>query len=391
LQNIRNIIFLKDVLVLALTAIGGPHSHIPMFINRMVKYRRYLTEKEFMELNALCQILPGPTSTQTITALGYKIGGPNLAYLTLIIWSLPSMILMISAAIGIAYFSNNNLAMPFVKYIEPMAVGFVAYAAWVISSKVVNTKTAIIVMMLSSILGFFFRSPFVPPILLIVSGVATTFKYKRIQHEVNSQPIEVRWANLILFFVVLIVTLVLGETTKYVPLRLFESFYRNGSLIFGGGQVLIPLLHNEYVEVKKYLTSQEFLTGYAIVQAIPGPVFSISSYVGALAMREYGIWGQILGGVLSAAGIFLPGTFLIYFVYRIWGGLKKYRFIMASLEGVNAASSGLVIAVAIILFETIEINIMNSMVMFFTFVALLSNRVQGAVIVFVGLLLGFIF
>lgn len=379
------------MLVLALTAIGGPHSHIPMFINRMVKYRRYLTEKEFMELNALCQILPGPTSTQTITALGYKIGGPNLAYLTLIIWSLPSMILMISAAIGIAYFSNNNLAMPFVKYIEPMAVGFVAYAAWVISSKVVNTKTAIIVMMLSSILGFFFRSPFVPPILLIVSGVATTFKYKRIQHEVNSQPIEVRWANLILFFVVLIVTLVLGETTKYVPLRLFESFYRNGSLIFGGGQVLIPLLHNEYVEVKKYLTSQEFLTGYAIVQAIPGPVFSISSYVGALAMREYGIWGQILGGVLSAAGIFLPGTFLIYFVYRIWGGLKKYRFIMASLEGVNAASSGLVIAVAIILFETIEINIMNSMVMFFTFVALLSNRVQGAVIVFVGLLLGFIF
>lgn len=364
---------------------------MPLFLRRMVQYRRYLTEEEFVEINALCQILPGPTSTQTMTALGYKIGGPNLAYLTLIVWVLPSMILMIGAAIAMSYFATNNLNMPFIKVIEPMAVAFVAYAAWVISSKVVNTKTAIILMIISSVLGFFFRSPYVTPLLLLAGGLATTFKYNRIPKEKNELPIDVKWANFILFFAVFFVTLIVGEITKSMPVKLFESFYRNGSLIFGGGQVLIPIMHTEYVELSKYLSSQEFLTGYALVQAIPGPIFSISSYIGALSMREYGISGQILGGILAAAGIFLPGTFLIFFVYRIWNGLKKYRFIKASLEGVNAVSSGLVIGVAIFLFDTIEINVVNSSIMFFTFAALLTEKIPSPVIIIVGLLAGLLF
>ena len=379
------------MLFLALTTIGGPHAHMPLFLRRMVQYRRYLTEEEFVEINALCQILPGPTSTQTMTALGYKIGGPNLAYLTLIVWVLPSMILMIGAAIAMSYFATNNLNMPFIKVIEPMAVAFVAYAAWVISSKVVNTKTAIILMIISSVLGFFFRSPYVTPLLLLAGGLATTFKYNRIPKEKNELPIDVKWANFILFFAVFFVTLIVGEITKSMPVKLFESFYRNGSLIFGGGQVLIPIMHTEYVELSKYLSSQEFLTGYALVQAIPGPIFSISSYIGALSMREYGISGQILGGILAAAGIFLPGTFLIFFVYRIWNGLKKYRFIKASLEGVNAVSSGLVIGVAIFLFDTIEINVVNSSIMFFTFAALLTEKIPSPVIIIVGLLAGLLF
>lgn len=370
---------------------GGPQTHMPMFIRRMVQYRRYLTEAEFIELNALCQILPGPTSTQTITALGYKFGGPNLAYLTLIIWVLPSMILMIGAAIFMSYFADNNLSMPFIKFIEPISVSFVAYAAWIISSKVVNTKTAIVLMIISSVVGFFFRSAYVTPLLLLAGGLATTFKYNKITKEDIEHPIDVKWANFLVFVSVFLITFVLGFITKSIPLKLFESFYRNGSLIFGGGQVLIPLMHTEYVELKKYLTSQEFLTGYAFVQAIPGPVFSISSYIGALSMRDYGFSGQILGGILSAAGIFLPGTFLIFFVYRIWNGLKKYRFIKASLEGINAVSSGLVIGVAILLFDTIDTNMVNSLVMIITFAALLSNKIPSPVIILCGLLAGFVF
>ncbi|MDX2197041.1 MAG: chromate efflux transporter [Cytophagales bacterium] len=374
---------------LSITAIGGPHSHIPMFIRHLVIRRRYISEEEFLELHALGQIIPGPASTQTITAIAYKIGGPNLAYLTLIIWVMPSMILMTAAAIVITYFSSHHLSLDFTKFIAPMAVAFVSYAAWIICTKVIESKTAIIIMIISSVISFFLRSPYITPILLLAGGITTTFKYSRLPKSDDEKPIDIKWANFVLFISVFLITFFIGIVTKAVPVKLFESFYRNGAMIFGGGQVLIPLLHSEYVELKQYLTSEEFLFGYAFVQAIPGPVFSISSYIGALSMRQYGISGQLLGSLLSAAGIFLPGTFLIFFIYRIWNNLKKYRFIKASLEGINAVSSGLVVGVAIFLYQTVELNLVNITIMLITFLALLSEKVPTPIIVVLGIGAGF--
>jgi chromate transporter len=174
--------------------------------------------------------------------------------------------------------------------------------------------------------------------------------------------------------------------------RLFENFYRNGSLIFGGGQVLTPLLYTEFVQYapKQYLSSQEFLSGYAVAQSLPGPVFSFSSYVGALSMREYGTAGQLVGGFVAALGIFLPGTFLIFFVIRFWESLKKYRAVRASLEGITAASAGLVIASAVILFQPLENTLMNFAVTIITFALLAFTRVWSPLIILGGLLLGFL-
>jgi chromate transporter len=389
LQKRRYLIFLKDVFILAVTAIGGPNSHLPLFIERMVKRRKYITEEEVLELNALCRMIPGPASTQTITAVGYKMGGPNLAYLTLIIWVLPSLVIMTLAGIGINYFSDRNLILPFTKYLEPMAVGFVTYSAWVISVKVVNTKTAIVLMVVSSVISFFFTSPYVTPILIFVGGVATTYKYKRLPEE-EEVPFKINWKNFVLFIGVFLATFVIGIATHSLPVKLFESFYRNGSLVFGGGQALIPLLHTEYVDMKQYLTSQEFMVGYMMVSAIPGPIFAISSYVGAISMKEFGIGGQVLGSLLATAGMFLPGTFLIFFVYQMWTSLKTNRVVKASLEGINAVSSGIVIAVAILLFETIDINITNLMVMSVSFFALLSEKIPAPILIIAGMLLGYL-
>lgn len=395
MNGLRNLVFLKDVLILSVTAIGGPHSHIPMFIKRMVNYRRYLTEEEFVELNALCQILPGPTSTQTITALGYKMGGANLAYLTLFIWVFPSMVIMTLAGILMTYWADQNTNLPFLNIIEPMAVGFVAYATWVIGSKVITTKTATIVMIVSAVIGYFLRFPWVAPVLLVIGGISTTFKFNRIPKEESEPILNIKWANFIVFIAVFFVTFFLGifivQPDISKGMQLFESFYRNGSLVFGGGQVLIPLLHTEYVDVKHYLNSQQFLTGYALVQAIPGPIFAFSSYIGAMSMKEFGISGQIIGSFLSTAGIFLPGTFLIFFVYRLWNELKKYRAIKASLEGINSVSAGLVLAVAFFLFDTIELNYLNGIVMLGTFIALMSEKISPTIIIVVGLCLGYLF
>src|SRR5690606_58796 len=131
----RSIIFLKDILILACTAFGGPQVHLMMMIDRLVDKRRYLTEGELLELQALCQVLPGPTSTQTVVALGYKMGGAKLAYMTLLVWSLPAMVLMTAAAIGVHYLEKNEISLSFTRFVGPMAVAFLIHGGYKIANK----------------------------------------------------------------------------------------------------------------------------------------------------------------------------------------------------------------------------------------------------------------
>ena len=389
-KNVRYYIFLRDVILVTFTAFGGPQAHIALFIDIFCEKRGYLNEKELLELNALCQILPGPTSTQTITAIAYKIGGAGLAYMTLLIWALPAVTLMTIAGISISYLQEMNMDLSFTRFIQPMAVGFVAYAAIKISMKVIESKSGILVMILSAILSYFIGSPFLFPILLILGGTTTALKYKKQPVLEKNEPLQIKWGNFLLWGGVLIVAASIGAITKFQTVRLFENFYRNGSLIFGGGQVLIPLLHAEFVQLKDFLTSSEFLSGYGIAQALPGPVFSFSSFVGALSMRDIGLHGQIAGALAAAAGIFLPGTFLIFFVYKFWTGLKRYRIVRASLEGINAASSGMVAAACVLLYQPLENNWINPLVVITTFCLLRFTKVPAPFIVVGGLALGFL-
>ena len=124
---------MRDVLILSVSAFGGPQAHIAIFLDLLVKKRAYLSETNLIELFALCQILPGPTSTQTITALGYRIGGSKLAYLTLLVWVYPAVILMMAAAITVDILNDQNISLEFLRYVQPMAVGIVAYSAYRIS------------------------------------------------------------------------------------------------------------------------------------------------------------------------------------------------------------------------------------------------------------------
>ncbi len=388
-KRIRYFIFLKDVFFLAISAFGGPQAHIAMLLKIMVKKRGYITEEELMELYALCQILPGPTSTQTITAIGFRIGGASLAYLTLLIWMIPAVAIMTTAAILVNKYQAKNLNLEFTKFIQPMAVGFISYGAYVIASKMVTTKTAGALMALSAIVTYFISKPAALPIVLVFAGTLTAFKYKKQEIEVKEK-VKIKWGNFTLWGLVLIAAAILGAVTQDRIVLLFENFYRNGSLIFGGGQVLIPFLNTEFVEFKGYLSSEEFLSGLAIVQAVPGPTFSVSSFVGALSVRDLGIGGQILGGFIAACGIFLPGTFLIFFVIRFWDSLKKYRVVRASLEGIHAASAGMVAAAAFLLFEPIDNSVLNVSVVIGTFLLLTYTKLPPPIIILAGLVAGFL-
>jgi len=389
IRRVRYYYYLKDVLLLALTAFGGPQVFLSMVLDIMVKKRRYILEKDLWELNALCQVLPGPTSTQTIAAIGYRVGGPLLAYLSLFVWVLPATILMISAACLIDFLQENTLGtLDFAKFIQPMAIGYIIYAARVTVGKMIKTTEAAVLMMIAAFVAFFYNSPFIFPVMLVVGGIVTSLNYRKqpVNHE--KPQLNIRWSNFILWAGVLVAAALLGHYTRLLPIRLFENFYRNGSLIFGGGQVLVPYLFTEFVEFKNYLTSEEFLTGYAITQSVPGPTFSISAYIGGLSMREYGITGIICGGFIATAGIFLPGTFLIFFVIKFWDELKKYRPVRAALEGINAVSCGMLIAAAYLLFEPLENNLFNITAIIGTYFLLQLTRIPSPLIIAFGVLAG---
>jgi len=415
-QRIRYYIFLRDVLTLALTTFGGPHAHLAHFHKVLVAKRKYLSDEELIEINSLCQILPGPASTQTLTAIGFKIGGPNLAYLTLLVWVMPAVSLMTAAAVIMTSIETKNWSLEFTRFIQPIAVGFVSYGAYAISLKTISSKTGIALMIMAAVVSYFVQTPFIFPIILLIAGLVTALKYKKQPKDEAQKKLVIPWANFILWVGVLVFAAIMGGVTKALPVKLFENFYRNGSLVFGGGQVLAPLLYTEFVVAQsddevgskasvlktklkqKYspkpyhhpISHHEFLSGYAFAQALPGPVFSFSSYIGALSSRDYGIGGVILGAFMSAMGVFLPGTFLIFFVIRFWDSLKKYRAVRASLEGITAASAGLVSASAIILFQPLENTVLNFATTVITFCLLAFTRIPSPFIILGGLILGFL-
>lgn len=387
-RQIRYLIFLRDVFLITVTGFGGPQAHLTLFIKQLVNKHNYLTEAELMELQSLCQLLPGPTSTQTITSIGFRLGGAKLAYLTLLVWALPATIIMTVAALGVSMIEPTKLLL-IAQYIKPMGVAFIFYAAYSIGKKVLTTKTSYVLAILAAFAAYYFRSPYVTPIWILLGGLVTSLNYRN-QEKMKKDPFKIEWANFILWAGFFIALALIGKITHLLPIRLFENFYRNGSLAFGGGHILKPLLYNEFVEFKHYLTRDEFLSGIALAESVPGPTFSIASYVGALSIRDNGISGQLIGSLVSTVGIFLPGTFLIFFVIRFWQQAKQYRGVRASLEGINAASTGLTLAAGISLFEPM-LDVPNDMIIaFLTFLLLISEKIPTYFIILIGLFLGII-
>ncbi|WP_242825217.1 chromate transporter [Proteocatella sphenisci] len=172
-------------------------------------------------------------------------------------------------------------------------------------------------------------------------------------------------------------------------INLFESFYRYGYLVIGGGQVVVPLMYSELVEINQYMTSQEFLTGFGLVQGLPGPMFSFSAYAGGMATRGGSSLTQITGAMVSGVAIFLPGLLLIYFVYPIWEILKQIRGIKVSLKGITAVAGGLITVSAIILMQKNGFSIENLLVTTVTTLLLMTKKIPAPVIVLIVLAAGF--
>lgn len=399
IYKIRYFIFLREVIVISWTSFGGPQAHLAHFIRIFCHKRAYLSESALLEIYALCQILPGPSSTQTITGIAYRLGGASLAYLTLFFWVFPSIFITTLAAIFVNHLEQQQIDLSFARFTQAIAVGFIISAAVQITPKVIQSKLSAILVVFSTVVAYFYHPQWFLPLLIIFGGIITTRNFEKYPQTTEKQ-LKIRWRNLTYFILIFLILAFFSEFTRRyefgLPFRLAENFYRTGSIIFGGGHVLVPLMLTEFVYIKKLISREEFDLGYNFNQILPGPTFAFSAFIGAMAMREFGVWGQVLGAILASFGVFTPGTLLIFFVMQFWDELKKYRPVRAALEGIHAVSLGLVLAAVLLMGQTLfEQNSISEIILdvgisILTFLILHFTKIPPPFVVLLGLLLGFI-
>ncbi len=377
MKYLRYISFLKAVLQHSITAFGGPQVAVALMQYRFVEKRRDLTQEELLEYNAICQLLPGASSTQTIVLVGFKRGGVVLALLTLLVWMLPAVIIMTSLALLVSQFSWSG-GMKSLSLLQPMSVGFIISAAiFLFQKSVINVITRWIFVLSALITFIGFNTPWTIPLTIIVAGLVTNFSDKRIPAD-GTAPKSIQWRALIIFIVLFITAGFLSErATKQnwesrKLFNLFENNYRFGSMVFGGGDVLMPIMYEQYVTrpVSKHIQENKrdvikvdrtnFLTGTGLVRAVPGPIFSIASYMGAIALKDKPIEVQIYGAIIASVGIFLPSFLIVLFFFPIWQHLKKYAIFYRSLEGVYASIVGIMIGASLFLIKDITIAMQSA-------------------------------
>lgn len=385
-----------------------------MMIKSFVEKHPYISLKDLVNINAFCQLMPGATITQTVSLIGYRQGGVWVAMVSLLIWTTPAVILM--SALSFVLSGKNLVLLQHLRFIQPMALGFLAFAS-IKTYAMIDTKQKWFIFFVSTIVTFvLFKTPWVFPIVLVGGGIMGLTK-RPMGTQKHSLTKRLRFFPAILFASLFLLAGYLSETARKQswenrkPYTVFENMYRFGSIVFGGADVLIPVMYNQYVvrpatdRIKRTnkdvisIDRNAFLSASGVVRAIPGPAFSISAFIGGMAMSDRG-WGyQMLGCFLAATGIFLPTFLLVIFFYPFWENIQQFSKVQQIMTGVNAAVVGIMTASIIYLFKDTVIPFVDKpiidTILFFsvfctTFFLLYHTRIAAPLIALGCLLLGFL-
>lgn len=339
------LVFLK----LGLTSFGGPIAHLGYFRQEWVVRRRWMEDAAFSDLVALCQFLPGPASSQMVFALGMRRAGLIGGLVASVAFTLPSAALMVGFGSGVVAFG----AVPGAGWLHGLkivAVAVVAQAVWGMGRSLCPDGPRLAIAGMAALIASLVPVAFAQIGVIVAGGLAGAW-LQRGQGKVSEAGVLPAAASdergrrralvCLVFFLVLLLGLpVLARVIGGRDIRVFDSFYRTGSLVFGGGHVVLPLLRAEVVPIG-WLGDAPFLAGYAAAQALPGPLFTFAGYLGTVIHGPPHAW---VGGVLGLVAIFLPAWLLIAGALPFWARLRTRSWAQAVLYGANAAVVGLLLA-----------------------------------------------
>lgn len=326
-------------------AFGGPVAHLGYFQDEFVKKRRWISESEYADLVALCQFLPGPASSQVGFAIGHTKAGVPGAFLAWIGFTLPSALLMIGFAAGLSTLGDIRDA-GWITGLKLAAVAVVAKAIWDMASKLCPDCNRALIALASTVILLVTTHAFWQVAVIAFGGLAGWLLFKSKTKTVEERPrIQERkarfgWLYLLAFALLLIGLPIAKETYPDTLIAFIEGFYRAGSLVFGGGHVVLPLL-DSFTVGQGWLRQDTFLAGYGAAQALPGPLFAFSGFLGASINAGP---GGMTGGLLALIITFLPSWLLVLGTLPYWKRLRGSKSAQAALMGTNAAVVGLLLA-----------------------------------------------
>jgi chromate transporter len=333
------LIFLR----LGLTSFGGPIAHIGYLREEFVARRRWMSEQSYADLVALAQFMPGPASSQTGFAIGVLRGGLPGGLAAWLGFTMPSALVMLLAAYGVDLAAGGTGA-GVVHGLKLVAVAVVAQAVWGMAGSLCPDRTRATIAVLATLALLLLPSA-VTQIAVILAGAAAGIGLLRDGAPANDAtlgfrvPASAGIAALAIFGVLLVGLPLLAATGSHA-LALAEASYRAGSLVFGGGHVVLPLLERAFVPTG-WISADAFLAGYGVAQAVPGPLFTFAAFLGA----AQGIPPNgVLGAAIALVAVFLPGLLLIYGMLPFWDGFRRRPAAQAMLRGVNAAVVGILLA-----------------------------------------------
>jgi chromate transporter len=334
------LIFLR----LGLTSFGGPVAHIGYFRDEFVTRRQWLTERSYADLVALCQFLPGPASSQVGMALGLSRSGYAGALAAWAGFTLPSAFALILFALGVASY-GDAIPTGALHGLKVIAVAVVAQAVWGMGRNLCTDVPRICIMLATAFWVLWAASVWGQVAAIGVAGLVGLLLFKKATGQAHDPlPMQVSpgsgavWLGL---FALLLLALPLLSTVVTSPaLAVVDAFYRAGSLVFGGGHVVLPLLQAEVVPTG-WVSNDTFLAGYGAAQAVPGPLFTFAAFLGASMNDTPTGW---LGGLLALVAIFVPSFLLVVGALPFWEDWRRHTRAQAALAGVNAAVVGLLLA-----------------------------------------------
>lgn len=383
--------FLKDVFVCALASYGGPEAHYGIFTKELIEKKEYVSQEELTEMIGIFSLLPGPSSTQTITAIGYRLGGPSLALATLAIWIGPALVIMSLLGLGLDWISQVKDWQSILTYLPAAAVAFICYAAIQLTRKVVQTRLNWLIYLAFTLLAFLTLdlSAWMVLVLLLTGGFVGLFpilgKVGRELQDIRNQ-VKPNWH---LIGLLLLLALVLEGLSRFLggQFSLFASIYRFGYTVIGGGQIMIPMMIQDLVDHQAFLSQGDFLAGYTLDQAVPGPLFSFAAFVATRSLSVSPLWA-LLWGILGGALIFLPGTLLVFFATPLWQEYRKLHYVPFFLKGVSLAVAAIISYTALSQIPILGWAIDNWLVFLLTTGLLLSKKIPTPLIVALVLLAG---
>jgi chromate transporter len=332
-------------LKLGMTSFGGPIAHLGYFRREFVEKRRWLDDTAYADLVALCQVLPGPTSSQVAFALGMRRAGLGGALAASLGFMLPSAAAMILFAYGVGSLGDPG-SSGWLRGLRLAAVAAVALAVWGMASTLCPDWPRRIAA--AAVAAFLLLVPGAPTQGGLIAGLAVLGSFLRLEPAggVHGPSVALgrrhTWAaaSLAVFAVLLLLLPMLARTSGDQRVAVFDSFYRSGALVFGGGHVVLPLLRSEVVP-RGWVGAGGFMAGYGAVQAVPGPLFTFAGFLGTLIFQ--GTYGWC-GGLLALAAIFLPGWLLIGGAAPFWQLFRGARWFQGAVRGANVAVVGILAA-----------------------------------------------